>query len=333
MRSPIRLASRSVLRLAGLDTIKFLQGLVTVNVFRLCPGQENPQASALYGAFLNRRGRVEHAAFLIPGESTDSTGCPDEIFLDCDSNSAEALRAHLIKHRLRAKVSVDDVSDDFGVIVRKHNHSIHDVTDASFFDDPRLDGLCQRAIVPNSVCESFDADETDVTAERVLLGVPDGADFSDTPLPLHLALHLLRSVDFDKGCYLGQELTARTHFTGVLRKRITPLAVGTDASTLNGALSDTNPLNALQNSVFQRSSVNDLRVGDRLFLAPGGKAAGVVTSVAGNCGLAVMKLQYLFGDPPSGVVGALLITEDGRPALPWKPHWWNDEAPGSPQSS
>ncbi len=323
MRPPIRLASRSVLRIAGVDSLKFLQGLVTVNVDRFRAGRDEPPASALYGAFLNRRGRVEHGAFLLPG-SSDSNGSPEEIFLDCDSNAAEALRTHLIRHRLRAKVSVDDVSNDFGVIARNHSDLV-DVPNASFFKDPRLDDLHQRALVPSSISESFDADESVVTAERVLLGVPDGADFSDEPLPLHLALHLLRAVDFDKGCYLGQELTARTHFTGVLRKRITPVAVGTNLTTLQDALAEVNPVNALQKSVLQRDTEKELRVGDRLYLAPGGKAAGIVTSVAGNCGLAVMKLQYLFGDPSSGAVGAQLRTEDGRSALPWKPHWWDDE--------
>jgi len=137
-----------------------------------------------------------------------------------------------------------------------------------------------------------------------------------------MGLHLLNSVDFDKGCYLGQELTARTHFTGVLRKRITPLVVGVEQQNLRDALLTSK----VPHAIFD-SSVKSLKHGDQIFSENDGKLAGSITSAAGNCGLAVMKLQTLFGDPPSAAVGAKLITADGQPAFPWKPFWWYDDPP------
>lgn len=315
MSNPIRLASRSVLRVAGKDTLRFLQGLVTVSVHRLCEARDRPAEPALYGAFLNRKGRVEHTAFFVSNGKNPA----DEILVDCPADSADGLRKHLNRLRLRAKVKVDDVSDSFAVVARLPNNGDTGDGGSPFFDDPRLDQLHQRAIMPVSEAGDFYSDSASVEARRILLGVPDNEDFYNTPLPLHMGLHLLNSVNFDKGCYLGQELTARTHFTGVLRKRITPIVVGVEEQVLQDALTSKVPHAILD------STVKELKHGDQIFSESDGKLAGSITSAVGNCGLAVMKLQTLFGNPSSGAVGAKLVTEDGKPALPWKPFWWNDE--------
>lgn len=324
MSNPIRLASRRVIRVAGKDTLKFLQGLVTVNVHRLCERGDLPPEPAVHGAFLNRKGRVEHTAFFVT--RVDNKGDKDdEILLDCHEDSADGLRTHLKRHRLRAKVKVDDVSDSFAVVARLLNDNNNIKCDA-FFNDPRLDQLHQRAILPVSETRDFPSDSSSIEAQRILLGVPDNEDFANTPLPLVMGLHLLNSVDFDKGCYLGQELTARTHFTGVLRKRITPLVVGVEEAVLQDALLTSKvPLPLLD------SAKKELKPGDEIFSETDGKLAGSITTAAGNCGLAVMKLQSLFGDPPSAAVGTRLVTQDGLPAFPWKPFWWDDEVPSARQ--
>ncbi len=107
---PVRLLSRGVLRLAGHDTLRFLQGLVTVDVHRLCADGSAPAARALYGAFLNRRGRIAHAAFLVAGNT------PDEVLLDAPVAHISALQDHLVRHRLRARVDIDDVSAELAVL-------------------------------------------------------------------------------------------------------------------------------------------------------------------------------------------------------------------------
>lgn len=316
------LKSRGILRVVGSDTVKFLQGLVTVNIHRLCPKHESIPEKSLFGAFLNRKGRIEHTALLVTGTQRRNDGCPEEIFVDCHRDSTEPLLKHLVKHRMRAKVDIDDFSAEMAVAAHTPDT---ETADDRFMEDPRLSVLHRRALVPLAEASQLDVGDVEYEIRRVLLGVPDGPDFKDQPLPLNLALHMLSAVDFDKGCYLGQELTARTHFTGVLRKRITPVAIGVDAETVQTALER----NETPEELLNKSIV--LKPETKLYAAAagaqGGRAAGVVSSAASNCGLAVLKPQQVFdgAHPEHDRVGIELVTEDGQRVTPWKPSWWVDE--------
>lgn len=300
-----RLASRALLRVSGTDTVRFLQGLVTANVHRLCRNENRTAERALFAAFLNRRGRVEHLAILIASEESCS-GAPESIIIDCARDSATALRTHLLHHRLRARVDVDDASDELAVATGGDDHS--------FFADPRGSALPTRAVLPISDADALRPDDGVADALRILSGVPCERDGSGA-LPLVLGLDLLGAVDFDKGCYLGQELTARSHFTGVLRRRLAPLLAG------DGVIGG-------HKTAFRRDG-DVLREGEQLFYK-GGDKAGVVSSACGNAGLAVLKIEDAFA---SGArVGKSLVTEGGIKVRTWMPEWWGDEVRDSAAS-
>lgn len=306
------LSSRGVVQVSGRDALRFLQGLVTNDIHEIC-GPDAPSVSP--AAFLNGRGRLLFGTLMHRAED-------NRYLIDLDTSRVPALIKHLTQYRLRAKVDVADVSADHAV------WSIVGATEADavesqaagrgvVFYDPRLAALGKRAIV-DAGFGGFDmpaGDESAFTRVRIVNGVPDGCDFDDTPLPLDLAFHLLRGVSFNKGCYLGQELTARSHFTGVLRKRVTPVAVlpaGTDTERPGlgpGLVSDDKALT--------------LRRGTDIFVPGKKKAGGVVSSSVDNIGLAILRLNDAL---PDGASSGVISLSDGRDALAWRPGWWAERS-------
>jgi folate-binding protein YgfZ len=102
------------------------------------------------------------------------------------------------------------------------------VTDSMAFFDPRLRSLGCRVICPeNSLEIEQDTINLKLTSEdyeviRLLYCVPEGPSEVSNQFPLNLNFHLLNGVNFNKGCYIGQELTQRTYHTGTLRKVAMP---------------------------------------------------------------------------------------------------------------
>lgn len=276
----IRLHSRGILKVTGPDAHRLLQSLCT-NDLNLLPPSTN---TALSAAFLNSRGRLLHHALL--------TRPSDETFLlDLHLPHLPFLQTHLTHHRLRARATISDCTP---------SHQIWAFStpppNAPVFEDPRLPALGLRAVLPTShpPFETPPASTEDhYTRLRVELGVPDGPDLDGLPLPLDLALHLLHGISFRKGCYLGQELTARTFFTGVLRKRLVPLHVATGV----------------------------LHPGAEVFKHGATKPAARITTASGPAALAVLRLSDAFSDAGLGPATPLFLA-DGRLLKATRPSWW-----------
>src|SRR5207245_3225890 len=108
------------------------------------------------------------------------------------------------------------------------------IGDTTVFVDPRLAELGARAVLPRDGAAAvlaglgFSAGAVaDYERRRIALGVPDGS----RDLPVEKAILLengfdeLNAIDWDKGCYMGQELTARTRYRGLVRKRLMPVTI------------------------------------------------------------------------------------------------------------
>lgn len=229
------LAQRGVLVVEGRDARKLVQGLVTSDVSLLDSG---PQ----YTAFLAANGRVMFDAFLVGGAE-------GSVLIDADKACLPSLAKHLLKFKLRSKVKVRDASDEHVVLAVGGGHSEATSSLASSsclpellsfasstapceggpWADPRLACLGARvlhrrdAALPSWLEGAVDADPSLHRLHLSLLGVPEAAATLQDTLPLESNLELLNGVSFAKGCYLGQELTARTHFRGVVRKRLVPV--------------------------------------------------------------------------------------------------------------
>ena len=197
---PFVLSDRAVISVSGPEAKPFLQGLVTNDVMQLAP--ERP----LYAALLTPQGKILFDFFL-----HDFDGV---VAIDCAASGAEALLKRLTMYRLRARVE----------LARRTDLSV--LWDKVAFEgataDPRMDGLGWRKIGDGTaLAEGRDG----YLDHRLSLGVPENGDFgSDKMFALDAGLEELNGVSFDKGCYVGQELTARMKHRSTARRRLLPVA-------------------------------------------------------------------------------------------------------------
>ena len=350
------LPHRGVLQLGGRDSRKLLQGLITNDIEKL---DEGPQ----YAAFLNAQGRVLYEAFLVSG--TDGT-----VLIDADASAIPAIAAHLKRYKLRSKVTIRDSSDEFAV----HALCGSDALDAAAsaggpseggaWADPRLPALGCRLLQPAGTPLAVPGGSAKATPEfhalqLALLGVPDGGQAypQGESFPLEGNIELLNGVSFKKGCYLGQELTARTHFRGVVRKRLVPMVASPLADAVAADLAAETPqaLPALGHlPAYERSLAAVLlsseaegawegvweqaREGEGATKGEGksdvaaaismndAKGKGVAKFRAFEpslgVGLALCRLTALGGQK---VGGALTDGSGALSAVPLRPSWWPDE--------
>ena len=253
-----RLDSRALIRVSGPDARPFLHNLLTQDVETLAGGELR------FGALLSPPGRLLFDLFLI-GEA-------DGVLLDVAAHRRDALVQRLSMYRLRARVTVE--ADDRPVFA-----SWAEVADG-FTADPRAPGLGGRriggSVEPN-------ATESDWQAHRLAVGVPDpAADApSDKTWPIEANFDLLNGVDFQKGCFVGQETASRMKRRGSIKNRMLPLAFDGPpppfgAEVLNG----------------------DLR-------------AGEVLSGMDGAAMALLRLDRLEGP----------LTVEGRPVEVRRPDW------------
>jgi folate-binding protein YgfZ len=198
--APARLEDRSVIALSGQDARGFLQGLITSDVERLAPGK------AIYAALLTPQGKILFDFIVAEGDGA--------LLIDCARDSRDTLVKRLTMYRLRAKVTIEP-RDQLAVYWNS------DWPRGLTFDDPRLPALGRRTIGAAAEMAEVAGTAADYHARRLTLGVPESQDFgSDRMFALDAGLDELHGVSFDKGCYVGQELTARMKHRGTARKRL-----------------------------------------------------------------------------------------------------------------
>lgn len=203
------LPGRGVVEVTGEDRAVFLQGLVSNDVTAARPGQ------AVFAALLTPQGKWL-ADFFLFAEA-------DRLLLDCARDQAGLLVATLSRFRLRAKVALRDASDGFAAHAGWGGAPLP--ADAIAAPDPRLPEAGWRALAPAPL--PSDADEAAYDLHRLSLGLPDGARDMETQKSVLLegGFDELSGVSWTKGCYMGQELTARTKYRGLLKKRLFPVAI------------------------------------------------------------------------------------------------------------
>jgi folate-binding protein YgfZ len=217
-----RLSSRALIRVAGPDWRSFLQGLLTQDVETLGTREIR------YGALLNPQGKLLYDLFLI-GEAD---GC----LVDVAAAHREALVLRLTLYRLRAKVEISAVEGE--VLAAWGDAAPGD----GWLADPRLPALGWRAY--GVAADGADIGGEDAyDAHRLSLGVPDPA--KDCPpesaYPIEANFDLLHGIDFQKGCFVGQETTSRMKRRGMIKSRMVGLSFDGPAPTvgaevLNGEL-------------------------------------------------------------------------------------------------
>ncbi|RXT53434.1 YgfZ/GcvT domain-containing protein [Bradyrhizobium betae] len=208
------LPDRGVIKVAGEDARNFLNGLITTDVDKLKPGLGR------FGALLTPQGKII-VDFLITEVPAGHGG---GFLIDCPKALAEGLATKLKFYKLRAKVTVENL--DLGVLAA-WDGALAAQPDLAFAD-PRNGELGYRILIPEDLKQKLSdligaelVDAAAYEAHRIALGVPRGGlDFmySDA-FPHETNMDRLAGVDFDKGCYVGQEVVSRMQHRGTARTR------------------------------------------------------------------------------------------------------------------
>jgi folate-binding protein YgfZ len=254
-----RLDSRALIRVSGPDARPFLHTLLTQDVETLAAGELR------FGALLSPPGRLLFDLFL--------RGEADAVVLDVAAERRDALLQRLAMYKLRAQVELE--ADDRPVFA-----AWGDGLPDGFVADPRTPKLGGRAV---GATVATDATEDDWQGHRLAVGVPDPAADAppDKTYPIEANFDLLNGIDFQKGCFVGQETTSRMKRRGAIRTRMLPIAFDGPAPA-----SGTEVLNG------------DLRAGEML-------------SGRDGSAMALLRLDRIDGE----------LTVEGRAAAVRRPGW------------
>jgi folate-binding protein YgfZ len=227
----VLLEDRGVLAVSGPDRRPFLQGLVSNDIERVT------RDTAYYAALLTAQGKYLHDFVMVEaGES---------IWLETEAARLGELKRRLSVYRLRAKVSLEEQPDLAVAAVFGEGAlaalGLSDALGAArvlgsgvALVDPRLTALGARAILARDRAGCVFADIGLVEADfetydrlRLSLGIPDGSRdlVPEKSILLEAGFDELNGIDWQKGCYVGQELTARTKYRGLIRKRLMPVKI------------------------------------------------------------------------------------------------------------
>jgi tRNA-modifying protein YgfZ len=220
----IRLDDRVVLHLTGDDARNFLQGLITNDIVAATPEH------AIYAALLSAQGKYLHDFFIVQAG--------DGFLIDAEVARLDDLLRRLNLYKLRAKVTIgrtdlavaaligDGAVDALGLA--RERGAAKPLDGGVAFVDPRLVEAGARIIAPAAALPRFDAGtRAEYDAMRLRLGLPDGTRdlLPDKSFILENGFEELAGVDFEKGCYVGQEVTARMKHRALVRKRLVPVAI------------------------------------------------------------------------------------------------------------
>jgi len=285
------LPDRGVVKVAGDDARRFLNGLASNDISKVAPGQ------ARFAALLTPQGKIIVDFIAAEAEPDDGGG----FFLDCPRALSSLLVEKLNFYKLRAKITVEDLSPALGVMAVWAGAALSE--DGLSYADPRLPALGTRTILPPQLAAEAAAelgaaltDEAAYDAHRIALGVPRGGmDFiyGDT-FPHEADMDQLAGVDFEKGCYVGQEVVSRVEHRSSARSRILPIAYD-DYAPIQG-----------------------------LPVLVGEKQAGTLGSTAKGRGLALLRLDRVADALAAGAP----LTAGGIAIRVVKPDWARFNWPG-----
>ena len=262
------LPDRGVVKVAGADARTFLNGLLTTDLTKATPAQ------ARFGALLTPQGKIVVDCIVAEAPAEDGGG----FFLDCPRALASEFVQKLNFYKLRAKTICEDLSEVLGVLAVWDGSG--DTDYGLVYPDPRLSALGQRIMLPPHLAKEAAADlgadlmeAAAYEAHRIALGVPRGGlDFIyGDAFPHEADMDQLYGVDFDKGCYVGQEVVSRMEHRGTARNRIVPIAAES----------------------FAPDAGVPVMAGDR--------QVGITGSHAGNRGLAMLRLDRVAEARAAGV--------------------------------
>jgi len=271
--------TRAIIELSGEERVSFLQGILTQDMQLLRAHR------GLFAAMLSPQGKILHDFFLIQHH--------DNILLDVDAAQKDTLLKRLTMYKLRAKVALRDASQQWQVAYRtraEHAAIGHVAAKKNLLllTDPRAAELGERLYIENAaITPKNTVPMDDYHHHRIRLGIPDSARDITEDVAMDAGYDLLNAISFTKGCYVGQEVTARMHYKNIARKGF--YVVESDVNLPAPAT----PVNIA------------------------GNAVGTLRGSIGGCGLALLK----FEDAEAAIANGQMITVDNRSVRISSPAW------------
>ncbi|CEF65679.1 Putative transferase CAF17, mitochondrial [Strongyloides ratti] len=197
---------RKLISIKGSESFSFLQALLTKDLRKLDKTNNGIEFSFL----LNSRGRIVTDLLVYKVE--------DEFLLEMDHTIVQRMLKLLNLYKIRRNVIITDSDKNVNFTVEQINDN------PNAYKDPRTNTFGTRILSNKDVDVNINKDEEkNYHLRRMVFGIPEGNFETENELPLNMNGDLMNGINFDKGCYVGQELTARTNFVGVVRKRLLPL--------------------------------------------------------------------------------------------------------------
>ena len=236
---------RSVVAVTGEDRKAFLQGLVSNDMLRVTPDH------AAYALFLTPQGKFLHdftiveSAAVESGTTESGAEASAALLLDPETDRRADLMRRLKMYKLRSQIALEDRTEALRVAVAFGDGALaalglpaepgaaRPFGGGIAFTDPRLPALGARLFLPVEGVAALEEaglprrDAADYDRLRLSLGVPDGTGdlVPEKSIPLENRMDALNAISWDKGCYMGQELTARTKYRALIKKKLFPAAI------------------------------------------------------------------------------------------------------------
>jgi len=276
--SSLILEDRGLISARGDDSRSFLQGLISNDTGKIT------EQTAIYAAFLTPQGKYLHDFLIIEYEGA--------LLIDCEEARLADLFKRLKMYKLRADVELEDVSEQFSVAALFGKSLSDSAIQGCQYEDPRHPEMGLRAIVSKAEAAQVLAEagyapmtREDYDQQRLKLTVPDGSRdlMIDKSTLMESGFDDLSGIDWNKGCYIGQELTARTKHRGLVKKRMTTV-------TFDGRPPPAGSI---------------IKAGER--------DAGEMRSSIGGIGLALLRVEFL-------EQGTAELSVEGTPLTPVLPY-------------
>lgn len=221
------LTNRGIISVTGSDSRDFLQGIISNDITLVSPNK------TIYAALLTPQGKYLFDFFI------SQSG--EKLLIECEKDRVPDLMKRLRIYKLRANADLVDETETYSIFAiwgddaaqatGLHNERglAHEISGGTQFIDPRLNTAGVRSVLPIEVAEAQlqslaaePASTSDYDLHRLKLGLPDASRdlVVDKAILIESGFDELNGVDWNKGCYMGQELTARTKYRGLVKKRL-----------------------------------------------------------------------------------------------------------------
>ncbi|AAY61662.1 glycine cleavage T-C-terminal barrel domain protein [Rickettsia felis str. Pedreira] len=222
------LSNREIIKIIGLDSVKFLQNLVTNDICK---------SSYCYTYLLNNQGRYLFDFFVYVHKL-------EEIYLDIDKSNKAALIEYLNFYKFRSKIQIIDCSEEYKIV---YSHQKLDIDTLVTSRDPRYSMLGFRSILSSRGLTTGSRNTgkqdwipwsshgmTIYLEDKYNFAIIDGVEdlITDKSIPNMYGAEELNAISFDKGCYVGQEVISRAKYQGVIRRKIYKITADEDLSSL-----------------------------------------------------------------------------------------------------